>query len=129
MTEKYLLYSLTFLGLFLELAGAFLLSAEAIGSNHLLRIAEILRRRRVISFLIMLFAIVIILILSKIIPILHFFEAIVLILSLGLLNDFAPRIIKILVNRLEKGTLGIIGFILFSIGFTVQAYVNLSLLY
>ena len=53
----------------------------------------------------------------------------ILIISLGIINDFAPRIIKIIVKRLEKGTLGIIGFILFSIGFSIQAYVNLSLLY
>jgi len=129
MVDKSLMYTLTFIGLYLELAGAFMLSAEAIGSKYLLKIAELLSKRRLISFLIMIILIVIITVLSKFIQILHFFEVIVLILSLGLLNDFAPRIIKLLVNRLEKGSLGIIGFVLFSIGFTIQAYVNLSLLY
>ena len=65
MTEISIMYTLTFLGLYLELAGAFMLSAEAIGSNHLLRIAEMLRRRRTISFIIMIIAIVLIMILSK----------------------------------------------------------------
>jgi len=129
MQPEKVLYILTFTGLYLELAGAFLLSAEAIGFNHLLRIAATIRRHRILGFAFYFILVIILLILTKLKIVLHFPEAFVLILSLGLLHDFGPRIIEIIVRRLEKGTAGIVGFILFSLGFVSQAYVSLSLLY
>jgi len=129
MTEKTFFYALTFFGLYLELAGAFLLSAEAIGADNLLKIADKLRRHRVIRFIVLVVVSVIVVAISKFFRVLHLNEALVIILSLGILSDFSPKIIQILVQRLKKGTVGIIGFLLFAIGFSIQAYVNLSLLY
>lgn len=129
MSEKTLMYALTFCGLYFEMAGAFILSAEAIGSVRLLKIAEKIQKRRVLSFVVLLIVVGIIAVLTRFLPVFHLTEAIVLIFSLGIINDFAPRLIKILVKHMEKGSLGILGFVLFAIGFTIQAYVNLSLLY
>lgn len=129
MAEKILMYSLTFIGLYLELAGAFLLSAEAIGIENLHKITCTLRKHRTISFIILAFIIIVIALLSKLFQILHLLEAIILVVSLGVVYDFAPRIIDTISKRHKRGTLGLIGFILFSLGFVVQAYVNLSLLY
>ncbi len=129
MQDNGLLYALTFAGLYLELAGAFLLSAEAIGQEHLLRVAEAIRRHRVATFIVYLVLVALLLVLVKLDVAFHFPEALILILSLGLINDFGPRIIKSIVMRLEKGTAGMIGFLLFAMGFILQAYVSLSALY
>ena len=129
MTNKTLMYFLTFVGLYFELAGAFLLSVEAIGELHLKKIEETLRRHRVTRFIVLLFAISLVFLFSKFFEVFHFTEALILILSLGVISDFAPNIIQFLVRRMEKGKLGILGFLLFAIGFAVQAYVSLSLLY
>jgi len=129
MTEKSLLYFLTFLGLYFELAGAFLLAIEAIGELHLKKIEETLRKHRVMRFIAFVCVAVLVFIISKIFKVLHFTEAMILILSIGVISDFAPNIIRFLVNRMEKGHLGIFGFLLFAIGFSAQAYVSLSLLY
>ena len=129
MQDNTLLYILTFIGLYLELAGAFLLSAEAIGQENLLRVAEAIRKHRVITFIVYMALVVVLIILVKLDVAFHFPEALILILSLGLVNDFGPRIIKSIVMRLRKGTAGMIGFLLFALGFTLQAYVSLSALY
>ena len=129
MTNKTLLYFLTFLGLYFELAGAFLLSIEAIGKQHLTKIEETLRKHRVIRFITLVGIAIFVLIFSKIFNVLHFTEAMILILSLGVFSDFAPNIIRFIVKRMENGNLGLLGFLLFAIGFSVQAYVSLSLLY
>ncbi|MBC8186432.1 hypothetical protein H8E88_35575 [candidate division KSB1 bacterium] len=129
MTDKTLMYFLTFLGLYFELAGAFLLSVEAIGAQHLRSIEETLRKHRVMRFIALLCAVGFVLIFSKIFNVLHFTESMILILSLGVISDFAPNIIRFLVKKMENGKLGILGFLLFAIGFSVQAYVSLSLLY
>ncbi len=129
MTDKTLLYFLTFLGLYFELAGAFLLSIEAIGEHHLEKIEATLRKHRVMRFIALVGVVGIVFIFSKIFKVLHFAESMILILSLGVISDFAPNIIRFLVKRIEKGKLGILGFLLFAIGFSVQAYVSLSLLY
>lgn len=123
------LYILTFTGLYLELAGAFLLSAEAIGFDNLMKIAESMKRRRILAFMFYISVVAILLVLLKMKVAFHFPEAFVLILSLGLLHDFGPKIIEIIVNRLDRGTAGVVGFILFAFGFASQAYVSLSLLY
>jgi len=126
---KPVLYALTFTGLYLELAGAFLLSAEAIGSDNLLKVAATMRRHRIFSFMVLAAAVAGVLVLSRLKIVIHLTEAIILILSIGLFYDFGPRVIEILVSRLKKGTAGIAGFILFAVGFAIQAYVTLSLLY
>lgn len=128
MIDKTILYWLTFSGLYLELVGAFLLAAEAIGQSNLLRVAEFMRNRRILSFSLLVVATLIIILLSQVFPILSLTEAIVLILTFGIFLDFAPNFFEIIINRLEKGTAGILGFIIFSIGFIIQAYVNLLLL-
>jgi len=55
-----------------------------------------------------------------------FLEAFILIFSLGILVDFAPKIFTFIIKRAEKGTSGFVGFIIFSLGFLLQAFVNLS---
>lgn len=129
MTDKTIYYTLTFFGLYLELAGAFLLSAEAIGKDNLLAIAEKLRQHRAIRFIALVLIAIVVVAISKFFKVLHLFEALAIILSLGLLSDFSPKMIQLLVERMKKGTGGMLGFLLFAIGFSVQAYVNLSLLY
>ncbi len=129
MTDKTIYYTLTFFGLYLELAGAFLLSAEAIGKENLLSIAEKLRQHRVIRFVAFALIAMAVVSISKFFKVLHLIEALAIILSLGLLSDFSPQLIELLIHRLKRGTVGIIGFLLFAIGFSIQAYVNLSLLY
>lgn len=129
MASKGLMYTLTFAGLYLELIGAFLLAAEAIGMEHLLRIAELLRKRRVAGFVVMLAAVCLIVAASRLMTVIHSTEAIVMICSLGLLYDFAPKAISVLVRHFGRGTAGILGFGLFAVGFVLQAYVSLSLLY
>lgn len=47
MEDFSITYLLTFVGLYLELAGAFLLSAEAIGKEHLLQVGASIRKHRV----------------------------------------------------------------------------------
>jgi hypothetical protein len=123
------MYLLTFIGLYLELAGAFLLSAEAIGKDNLLTIADRLERFRWLSFAVMVLLVVAILIFSRLFPVLHLREAMVIIVSIGLLSDFSPKLLRLLVRKAERGTAGILGFLLFAIGFAFQAYVSLSLLY
>ncbi|MBC8366736.1 hypothetical protein H8E52_04930 [bacterium] len=123
------MYFLTFLGLYLELAGAFLLSAEAIGKDNLLALADKLERYRWYSFAVMVLLVMAVIFFSRRYPVLHFREALVIILSIGLLNDFAPKLFRLLVRKTERGTAGVIGFLLFAIGFAFQAYVSLSLLY
>ena len=123
------LYGLTFTGLYLELAGAFLLSAEAIGQDNLLNVAEAIRKHRVVSFIVYLILVISLVVLAKLNVAFHLPEALILILSLGLINDFGPRIIRSIVMRLKKGTAGVIGFLLFALGFIIQAYVSLSALY
>ncbi|MAE69162.1 MAG: hypothetical protein CME06_01690 [Gemmatimonadetes bacterium] len=129
MPERDLLYGLTFAGLYLELAGAFLLSIEAIGFDHLERLGEGLRKHRVLSFLILLAAAVALLAMSKLGLAIHLAEAMILICSIALVSDFGPKMLGAIVHRLEKGTAGAVGFLLFALGFSLQAYVNLSLLY
>ena len=129
MTNKTLMYFMTFIGLYFELAGAFLLSIEAIGDQHLKKIEEILRQHRLMRFIVLLLVISIVLLFSKVFKVFHFTEALILVLTIGIISDFAPNIIQFLVERMEKGKLGILGFLLFAIGFSVQAYVSLSLLY
>ena len=123
------MYSLTFIGLYLEIAGAFLLAAEAIGKDNLKKVSINLRKHRLLGFIILVSLIFIIIAVFKYFGILHLLEAIILILSFGLIFDFAPGLINIIIKRIERGTLGVLGFILFSVGFSIQAYVNLSLLY
>jgi hypothetical protein len=125
MAGKGLMYAATFAGLYLELFGAFLLAAEAIGKEHLLRVAGLLRKRRVVGFVVMLAVIFVIVAVSRLMRVIHFTEVIVMVFSLGLLYDFAPAAITILVRRFGTGTAGILGFGLF----VLQAYVSLSLLY
>lgn len=129
MSERSTLYTLTFLGLYLELIGAFLLSAEAIGSENLLRIARIIRSRRIIGFAILVILVVAMIILARMQIVLHLTEAVVLVISLGLFFDFGPALIEIIVKRLSRGYAGFVGFILFSFGFVLQAYVSLSVLF
>jgi hypothetical protein len=129
MADKTVIYFLTFLGLYFELAGTFLLSVEAIGEQYLLKIEETLRKHRVKRFLALLLALFFVLIFSRILKVLHFTESMILILSLGVISDFAPNLIHFFVKRMAKGKLGILGFLLFAIGFSIQAYVTLSLLY
>lgn len=113
----------------MELAGAFLLSAEAIGLDNLQAISTRLKKKRLASFAILVIVVIAIATLAKAFQILHLVEALILILSLGIIYDFAPRLIDTILKRQQKGTLGIVGFVLFSIGFTIQAYVTLTLLY
>ncbi len=129
MPERNLLYVLTFAGLYLELAGAFLLSAEAIGRDQLTRLAEALRRHRVVSFLAYAAVVVALLVIVRLGAAIRLTEALILILSVGLIHDFGPRIVSSIVSRLEKGSAGALGFLLFAFGFSLQAYVSLSLLY
>ena len=123
------MYLLTFIGLYLELAGAFLLSAEAIGKDNLLKVAGRLESFRWISFAAMVVLVLGILLFSRFFPVLHMREAGVLIISLGILSDFAPRLFRLLVRKAERGTAGLLGFGLFAVGFVLQAYVSLTLLY
>lgn len=129
MMTKTSLHFLTFLGLYLELAGAFLLSAEAIGSNHLLELAARLRRSRRTGFVVLVVVSVGILYLSRRARLLHFLEVALLLLTLGILFDFAPKLMEFVVHRLERGKAGLIGFALFALGFILQAYVSLTQLY
>ena len=122
------LYVLTVVGLYLELGGALLLSAEAIGAEHLLRVAQNLRRRRVATFLVYIVVTMSLLLVAKLSPLLRFVDILVLVLSLGLFIDFGPRLLRSVVSRMEKGRAGIIGFLLFAAGFAMQSYVTLSLL-
>jgi len=123
------MYLLTFIGLYLELAGAFLLSAEAIGKDNLLKVADRLERFRWISYGVFLALVVAVLAFARFFPVLHLREAAIIIVSLGVLSDFAPRLCRLLVRKTERGTAGIVGFVLFALGFALQAYVSLSLLY
>lgn len=129
MSERSTLYTITFLGLYLELIGAFLLSAEAIGSENLLRIAKVMRSRRIIGFAILVVLVVAMFVLARMQIVLHLTESVILVVSLGLFFDFGPALIDIIVKRLSRGYAGFIGFILFSIGFVLQAYVSLSVLF
>lgn len=129
MHGKTVFYILTFTGLYLELAGAFLLSAEAIGKEQLLRIAGVLRRHRVTGFIFFVVFVLAVLLLERLVPALRLFEAFALILTLGLVFDFGARVIEKIVAKLERGTAGMLGFILFAIGFSLQAYVSLTLLH
>ncbi len=73
--------------------------------------------------------IALVLLISKYTEIFHLSAIIIMIISLGVMYDFAPRIINIIVNKFQKGTAGILGFVLFTIGFILQGYVSLSSLY
>ena len=84
---------------------------------------------RVVTFTVYMIIVAMLLVLAKLDVAFHFPEALILILSLGLINDFGPRIIKSIVMRLKIGTAGMIGFLLFASGFVLQAYVSLSALY
>ena len=106
-----------------------MLSAEAIGPANLEQIGQTISRHRVTGFLILAGLSAAILLISKILNILHLKESLIIILSLGILYDFAPRIISLIISRLNKGSLGLMGFGLFASGFSIQAYVTLSLLY
>ena len=129
MTEKTMMYFLTFVGLYFELAGAFLLSLEAIGAQRLAMIEATLRKHRVIRFIVLVFLISAVFIFSKILKVLHFAESVILIITLGIISDFAPNIIRFLVQRMDNGKVGLLGFVFFAIGFSAQAYVSLSLLF
>jgi len=129
MTNNTTLYVITFFGLYLELAGAFLLSIEAIGFTNLLNLAGKLRKHRIIGFIALVTISVIIVVISKQFSVLHLTEALILIFSLGIIYDFAPKLIELIIQHFKKGTAGIIGFALFAIGFSLQAYVSLSLLF
>jgi|GEM_PF-2165086 len=129
VSEHSTLYTLTFLGLYLELIGAFLLSAEAIGSENLLRLAKVMRSRRILGFAVLVILVIAMVVLARMQIVLHLTEAIVLVVSLGLFFDFGPALIEIIVKRLSRGYAGFIGFLLFSIGFVLQAYVSLSVLF
>lgn len=69
------------------------------------------------------------LVLAKLGIVLHLTEAMIIIATMGLIYDFGPRMIEMIIDRLHRGTAGTIGFIMFTLGFSLQAYVNLSLLY
>ena len=127
--SKTLLYAVTFAGLYLELAGAFLLSIEAIGKDRLLHAAQLMRNHRLGSFSALVVLLAVIILLYKQGMIIHMPEAMILIITLGLLNDFAPRMMERAAARDSKGLHGLIGFGLFAAGFTLQAYVTLASLY
>lgn len=127
---KTFLYTLTFMGLYLELGGAFLLSLEAIGRERLAKTAEWWEKQRVVTFIVLVILTITLVLLARMHIGLHLPEALVLVISMGLLNDFAPRLMKILLkNQRQSGLPGLIGFALFAIGFFFQAYVTLTLLY
>jgi len=119
-------YWFTLVGLYFELIGAFLLAIEAIGSDNLLKFGQVLKKKRIISVIIYILVTFLVLLLTKIYLPESFLEAFILIFSLGILVDFAPKIFTFIIKRAEKGTSGFIGFILFSLGFLLQAFVNLS---
>ncbi len=119
------LYWLTFAGLYLEIAGGFLLAVEAIGPDNLGRAGAFLRKHRIAGFVCLLIAASVIVVFTRIIPAFRLIEAMVLIITLGVLLDFAPALFEIAVKRFQKGTAGIVGFGLFALGFSVQAYVSL----
>jgi len=125
MADKSLLYWMTFAGLYLELIGAFLLAVEAIGKDHLRRAGNFMKKRRVFTFILFIISVCLILLLSRAFAVFRLTEAFVLIFSLGVFIDFAPRLFEIIIRRLERGTAGIIGFVLFALGFSVQAYISL----
>jgi len=129
MDLKTTFYIITFIGLYLEISGAFLLSMEAIGTDNLLKVADRLRKRRFLFFMCFIILIALVLLISKYTEIFHLSAIIIMIISLGVMYDFAPRIINIIVNKFQKGTAGILGFVLFTIGFILQGYVSLSSLY
>ncbi len=123
-----MLFWLTFAGLYMELCGAFLLAAEAIGPEHLLRAGEFLRRRRLVAFAVYFLLVILLLVLVRLELVFRVAEAFILIVSLGLLHDFAPQLFRLIVRYLKRGTAGVLGFLLFSAGFVIQAYVTLMLL-
>ncbi|RLD54342.1 MAG: hypothetical protein DRJ01_18135 [Bacteroidetes bacterium] len=129
MDLKTTFYIITFIGLYLEISGAFLLSMEAIGTDNLLKVADRLRKRRFLFFMCFIILIALVLLISKYTEIFHLSAIIIMIISLGVMYDFAPRIINIIVSKFQKGTAGILGFVLFTIGFILQGYVSLSSLY
>jgi len=119
-------YWFTLVGLYFELIGAFLLAIEAIGSDNLLKFGQVLKKKRIISVIIYIIVTFLVLLLTKIYLPESFLEAFILIFSLGILVDFAPKIFTFIIKRAEKGTSGFVGFIIFSLGFLLQAFVNLS---
>jgi len=129
MDLKTTFYIITFIGLYLEMFGAFLLSMEAIGTENLLKVADRLKNRRILFFGCLVLLLVAILLISRYTQILHLPAVIILIISLGIFYDFAPKIIGIIVSKFQKGTAGILGFVLFSTGFILQGYVSLASLY
>ena len=129
MDKQTILYIVTFVGLYLEMAGAFMLSIEAIGHDNLLKVSGKIRQKRLLYFVVLIIIVAVVLLISRYTNILHLPAVIVMIISLGLIYDFAPKLIEIIINRFQKGTAGILGFVLFSIGFILQGYVSLSLLF
>jgi len=119
-------YWFTLVGLYFELIGAFLLAIEAIGSDNLLKFGQVLKKKRITSVIIYILVTLFVLLLTKIYLPESFLEAFILIFSLGILVDFAPKIFTFIIKRAEKGTSGFVGFIIFSLGFLLQAFVNLS---
>lgn len=119
------LYWLTFAGLYFELAGGFLLAVEAIGPDHLIGAGAFLKRHRIAGFGCLVVATAAIIVFTKLIPAFRLTEALILIVTLGLLFDFAPALFEMAVKRFRKGTAGIIGFGLFAVGFSIQSYVAL----
>lgn len=128
MLTKSWLYWLTFIGLYFELIGSFLLTAEAIGNENLKRVSNFIKNRRILNFSLLVVFTIIIGILSKMYPIISPVEAIIIIFSLSLFIDFGPKFIDFIMRRLNRGTAGLTGFIIFAIGFCLQAYVSLMLL-
>jgi uncharacterized membrane protein len=128
MIAKTWLYWLTLIGLYFELIGSFLLTAEAIGETNLKRISDFLKSKRLINFLVFVIIAICLVTISKLFPTFSQMEALLIILSLGIFIDFAPKFIEIIMKRLNKGTAGLTGFFIFAIGFCLQAYVSLILL-
>jgi len=128
MLTKSWLYWFTFIGLYFELIGSFLLTTEAIGEKNLERISDFLKKNRILNFVIFVCISVIVVLISKFYPVLSLTEALIITLSIGLFIDFAPKSISLIMTHLKRGTAGLTGFIIFAIGFSMQAYVSLIVL-
>lgn len=128
MQSRSWLYWLTFIGLYFELIGSFLLTAEAIGDKNLQRVSNFIKSKRILNFIVLVILTAILSLLSKFYSVLSLTEALIIIISLGLFIDFAPKFFDIIMKYLNRGTAGIFGFIIFAIGFCFQAYVSLILL-